>query len=105
MRIAVPDDEPLIRHLLVLSRLLGIAGSVGDQAPADIRQAAVAALAELVKRTLPGISADLAADDLPAAQPLLTEEMLKGAWPASDSSLTSRAAGGARLHVRGPSVV
>jgi len=89
MRIAVPDDEPFFRHLLVLSRLLGIAGSVGDQAPADIRQAAVAALAELVKRTLPGISADLAADELPAAQPLLTEEMLKGAWPATRLRVTA----------------
>ncbi len=76
-------------HSVVQSRLLGIAGSVGDHAPADIRAAAVAALEELVERTLPGISADLTADDLPAAQPLLTEEMLKGAWPAARLRVTA----------------
>jgi hypothetical protein len=76
-------------HSLVQSRLLGIAGSVGDQTPADLRAAALAALGELVEETLPGISADLAADAAPAAQPLLTEEMLKSTWPAARLHVTA----------------
>lgn len=76
-------------HSLVQSRLLGIAGSVDARTPADIRAAAVAALEELVARTLPGIAADLAAAAAPAAQPLLTEEMLKSTWPATRLHVTA----------------
>ena len=68
-------------HSIVQSRLLGIAGSIGPNAPQDLRDEALEALADLTGQVLPDVIASLEGEATPVTAPLLTEAMLKTTWP------------------------
>ena len=68
-------------HSIVQSRLLGIAGSIGPNAPQDLRDEALEALADLTGKVLPDVIASLEGEATPVTAPLLTEAMLKTTWP------------------------
>lgn len=78
-------------HSIVQSRLLGIAGSVDAHAPDDLRSAAITTLADLIEQELPDIVASLQATATPQVQPLLTEQMLKTVWPATQLHVSATA--------------
>lgn len=68
-------------HSIVQSRLLGIAGSIGPDAPQDLRDAALEAFADLTGQVLPDVITGLEGRATPVTAPLLTEQMLKTTWP------------------------
>ena len=68
-------------HSIVQSRLLGIAGTIGPNAPQDLRDEALEALADLTGHVLPDVITRLEGETTQVTAPLLTEAMLKTTWP------------------------
>jgi signal transduction histidine kinase len=74
-------------HSAVQSQLLGVAGALGSDLPADLLDTAYALLDEVAETTLPTIAAHLEAEAGRDEMPLLSAEALATTWPTAQISV------------------
>ena len=74
-------------HSSVQSQLLGVAGALGGDLPADLLDTAYAVLDEVTETTLPTIAAHLEAEAGRDEMPLLSTQALAATWPTAQISV------------------